>query len=71
MVSNVVFRRSAACEHQPNNQHQYRFHISVETANRFIFAVNHRASCVAKRLRLQLRSQAGKRSVIDENEDIS
>jgi hypothetical protein len=34
-------------------------------------ALNHRAPRVAKRLRLRLRSQARKRSVINENEDFS
>jgi len=27
IVSTVIFHWSAACEHQPNGQHQYRFHL--------------------------------------------
>jgi hypothetical protein len=27
-ITNMIFRWFAACEHQPNDQHQYYFHLS-------------------------------------------
>jgi len=43
----------------------------VKVSSVFISRFNHKAPRVAKRLRLRLRTQARKRSVIDENEDFS